>query len=167
MFCNFCRILERAFMAGHEDVPFAVSFRDNSCNFWHSCYAWTRLSLHSKCSPPLFLTFASSNPIPRLPALALIPSPLLEGPLVYHSTLTMQQAVISLSKNMTKLCTDTTENPCSKWGYAVMHLGPMWSDHLYTKKRRWHFCDPKAPRSFEISTRNLREVVGLGQTKAL
>ena len=118
MFCNFCRILERAFMAGHEDVPFAVSFRDNSCNFWHSCYAWTRLSLHSKCSPPLFLTFASSNPIPRLPALALIPSPLLEGPLVYHSTLTMQQAVLSLSKNMTKLCTDTTENPCSKWGQS-------------------------------------------------
>ena len=37
--------------------------------------------------------------------------------------------------------------------------------HPYTKKRKSQFGNPKAPRSFEISNRNLREVVGLGQTR--
>ena len=35
------------------------------------------------------------------------------------------------------------------------------------RKESQHFGNPKAPRSFKISTPNLREVVGLGQTKAL
>ena len=35
----------------------------------------------------------------------------------------------------------------------------------YTKKRKTQFWAPKAPRAFEISTRNHREVVGLGQTR--
>ena len=36
---------------------------------------------------------------------------------------------------------------------------------LYKRKKVHKLCNPKAPRSLEISTRNLREVIGLGPTR--